>query len=168
MTSYQEHFTILHDNNYSHFHRRVNFDIIFTAQSGSNLRQLNSFDEGVEFGFQNLDHGREWIPLAFYSFQQTNIHDEDFKIAPELMFNATIVTTMHVSIFYRAHVHGAELKLCGSEIMQNNATLSFRWLQTVRSGRSANADEVYLDNIRISMNTTVTQECVLFNDYCYK
>ena len=67
----------------------MNFDILFSS-FGSRI--LESFDEGVEFGFQNLNHGREWIPLTFYSFQRPNQRDEDIKIGPELMFGDTIAT----------------------------------------------------------------------------
>ena len=141
----------------------MNFDILFSS-FGSRI--LESFDEGVEFGFQNLNHGREWIPLTFYSFQRPNRRDKDIKIGPELMSDDTIATIRgyNVSIFLVGgrNPHRAELKLCGSEIMQNNASLSFRWLQTVVSNNATNGDPAYLDNIRISVNTT--QECVLFND----
>ena len=45
--------------------------------------------------------------------------------------------------------HRAELKLCGSEIIQN---MSFRWLQTVITDSARNRDIAYLDNVAISIN----------------
>ena len=145
-----------------HFHRRVNFDILF---SRGNI--LETFDEGVEFGFQNLNQGREWIPLTFYSFQNTNRRDGDIKVGSESTFgdNHIIIRGYNVpfALVGGTVTHRAEFKLCGSEIVHNNASLSFRWIQTVISSRDANADPVYLDNIAISINST-QQQNVLFKD----
>ena len=58
--------------------------------------------------------------------------------------------------------HRADLKLCDREIMQNNASLSFRWLQTVTSKTKADLGLVYLDNITISINSS--EEYVLLMD----
>ena len=78
---------------------------------------MDSFDEGVEFGFQILNSGREWIPLAFYSFHI--IRDEQIKIGPELMLNDNIIVIRGYSVpIYIVGTHRAELKLCGSEIIQ--------------------------------------------------
>ena len=111
---------------------------------------LNSFDEGVEFGFQNLNHGREWIPLAFYS-QNIQQRDNNITVGSDLMPGVNI-RGYNVSYSLDGATIRAELKLCGSEIMQNNGSLSFRWLQTIILGRSANTDETYLDDIMISIN----------------
>ena len=46
--------------------------------------------------------------------------------------------------------------------MQNNASLSFRWLQTVISIGKENLDPIYLDNVQISINSP--QQHVLFKD----
>ena len=131
---------------------------------------LNSFDEGVEFGFQNPNHNREWIPLAFYSFLNPTMRNEDIKIGPDLMLNdsVTLIRGYNVSI-YRVGgttVHKAELKLCGSEIMQNYASLSFRWLQTVESSNASNSDIAYLDNVKISINNFPEEsERTIFSDH---
>ena len=132
----------------------MNFNIVFAG--GSLGRWLNSFDEGVEFGFQNLNHNREWIPLAFYSSLNPTVRNEDIKIGPDLMLNdrVTLIQGYNASIYLvgSVNVHRAELKLCGSEIIQNNASLSFRWLQTVESSNASNSDIAYLDNVKISIN----------------
>ena len=133
----------------------MNFDILF-VNNGSSRPMLNSFDEGVEFGFQNLNHNREWIPLAFYSFHNPTRRNEEIKIGPDLMLNdrITLIRGHNASIYLVGGtiVHKAELKLCGSEIMQNNASLSFRWLQTVKSSSASNSDIAYLDDVKININ----------------
>ena len=60
------------------------------------------------------------------------------------------------------NAHRADLKLCDREIMQNNASLSFRWLQTVTSQTKPDSVLVYLDNITISVNSS--EEYVLLMD----
>ena len=124
---------------------------------------MDSFDEGVEFGFQILNSGREWIPLAFYSFHI--IRDEQIKIGPELMLNDNITVIRGYSVpIYHVGTHRAELKLCGSEIIQNNASLSFRWLQTVITDSAPNRDTAYLDNVTISINFPEGHNTTLLDD----
>lgn len=140
----------------------MSFNILFSSRN-----ILETFDEGVEFGFQNLNNGREWIPLAFYSFQRPNRRNNDIKLAPELMLNDNVTTIRGYRVFIYfvggTIAHSAELKLCGNEIVRNNALLKFRWLQTVVSSSDPNTDPVYLDNVTISINST-QQQHVLFQD----
>jgi hypothetical protein len=140
----------MRDNHF--FNRIVNFDILF-GEGGRSGPRLDSFDEGVEFGFRNLNRGRGCIPLAFYSPARTN-RDERIRIGPELSNDITIIRGYSVPTYGVGSmiVHRAELKLCGSEMIQNNASLSFRWLQTVFSDSSNNRDTVHLDNVAISTN----------------
>ena len=144
----------------------MNFNIRFAGRSRLGP-SLNSFDEGVEFGFQNLNHDKEWIPLAFYSFLNPTMRDEEIKIGPDLMLNdnVTLIRGYNVSI-YRVgseHRRRAELKLCGSKIMQNNVSLSFRWLQTVESSSASESDIAYLDNVKISINN-FPEKTIVFSD----
>ena len=116
---------------------------------------LEFFDEGVEFGFQNLNSGREWIPLAFYSFHTPGMREEEIRIGPTLSGNTAVVIRGYSVPIYLVGgtiTHRAELKLCGSKIIQNSASLSFRWLQTVVSIGENNLDIAYLDNVTISIN----------------
>ena len=148
----------------------MNFNILFVS-GGSSRPRLNSFDEGVEFGFQNLNHNREWIPLAFYSFSNPTLRNEDIKIGPDLMLNdrITLIREYNVSIYLVGGTIGyrAELKLCGSEIMQNYASLSFRWLQTVESANTSNSDIAYLDDVKISINNFPEEHerTIIFSDH---
>ena len=143
----------MHDTALIFIYRIVNFDIMLGGSSGGRGPNVDTFDEGVEFGFQNLNCVREWIPLAFYSFHIPTMRDEQIKIGPELMFgdNITVIRGYSVPIHRvgSTMAHGAELKLCGSEIIQN---MSFRWLQTVVTQSTNNSDTVYLDNVAISIN----------------
>ena len=149
------------------YYRIVNFNMLFSNRGGPGPI-LDSFDEGVEFGFQTLNYDRKWIPLAFYSFHRPNRRDEDIKLGPELMLNdnITIIRGYNVFIYLVGGTiaHRAELKFCGSEIIQNNTSLSFRWLQTVVSGRFDNIDPAYLDNITISINSPEGHNMTLFDD----
>ena len=77
--------------------------------------------------------------------------------------NITVMRGYSVPI-YRVGTHRAELKLCGSEIIQNNASLSFRWLQTVVTQNKENADTAYLDNITISINFPEGHNMTLLDD----
>ena len=144
----------------------MEFSILFSNESSKSSR-LNSFDEGMEFGFQNLNQGREWIPLAFYSFKCTQ-RDSNIIVGSDLMPGNNFINIRGYNVSYSlvgaTIAHRAELKLCGNEIMQNNASLSFRWLQMVISGRSDNADPAYLDNITISINFPEEHSMTLFDD----
>ena len=130
---------------------------------GSTGPRLEFFDEGVEFGFRNLNCGRGWIPLAFYS-PVSPTRNQQIRIGPTLHGNVTIrgysVPIYQVGMRTRR----AELKLCGSEIIQNSASLSFRWLQTVITDSARNRDTVYLDNVAISINFPEGHNMILLDD----
>ena len=141
---------------------------MFVSSGGGRGPNVDSFDEGVEFGFQNISSGREWIPLAFYSFHFPTKRDEQIKIGPELMFgdNITVIRGYSVPIYRvgSTMAHRADLKLCSSEIIQSNASLSFRWLQTVFTGNARNTDTAYLDNVAISINFPEGHNTTLLDD----
>ena len=144
----------------------MNFDIIF-AGVGRRGPMVDSFDEGVEFGFRNLNRGREWIPLAFYSF--AFFRDDEIKIGSELLSlsdNTFVIRGSSVPIYRVGSTiaRRAEMKLCGSEIIQNNASLSFRWLQTVVTDSVRNRDIAYLDNVAISINFPEGHNMTLLDD----
>ena len=154
---------ILH---YFFVYRIVNFEIMFVSRGGRGPN-VDSFDEGVEFGFQNLNSGREWIPLAFYSFHSPGSRDEQIRIGPTLSGNTAVVIRGYSVPIYRVGgtiAHRAELKLCGSEIIQSNASLSFRWLQTVITDSARNRDIAYLDNVAISINFPEGYNMTLLDD----
>ena len=57
--------------------------------------------------------------------------------------------------FYHVNssTYNFQLTLCGSEIIQDNVTISFRWLQTVVSILRSGVDDIFLDNVQISIYT---------------
>ena len=121
----------------------------------------------MEFGFRNLNSGREWIPLVFYSFYNTAAarNNEQIKIGPTLG-DTVVIRGYSVPIYLVGGTitHRAELKLCGSEIIQSNASLSFRWLQTVITDSASNRDIAYLDNVAISINFPEGHNMTLLDD----
>ena len=132
--------------------REVNFMLQITP-SGSTL---SSLDEGVEFGYRINDS--PWIPVVFYS----SVTDRDDQIRVGEL-NGNILTIRGYSVpFIHGDTQSAQLKLCGSEIIQNNASLSFRWLQTSRSVLDQNLDDIVLDDVQIS--TFSPQQHVLVMD----
>ena len=117
--------------------------------------QLGSFDEGVEFAILNLDVGREWIPLHFYATRRITFRDERISIgnisAQHSFFNLRgYNVSFSVSTTSK---HNVRLKICGSEIVQKNAVLNFRWLQTSEGPTVANVDRTLLDNVQISISS---------------
>ena len=133
----------------------MNFSYIITPDTSN----LDSLDEGMEFGYRNLKSGSEWIPLAFYSSLE-NPREDQIKVGER---NGDKITIRGYSVpFIRGDGNSAQLKLCGSEIIQNDASLSFRWLQTVIFIRQPSVDDINLDNVQISINSP--QQHVLFMD----
>ena len=135
----------------------------FNIQFSSSL----TFDEEVEFAFKNLDHGEELVPLMFYCYDSTERDVRHNIVGPQSLSGDFVSirgynVSFSESLVGGTNAHRADLKLCDREIMQNNASLSFRWLQTVTSQTKANFNLVYLDNITISINSS--EEYVLLMD----
>ena len=141
----------------------------FTLKLGgpdANL-ELNSFDEGVEFSFQNLNGSGEWIPLVFYS-TRTNPRGMSNYVG-DFLFDETLIKIRGYDVNYiilgKDTSVEVELKVCGEEIERSDGLLNwvrFRWLQTVEQGRAQKRDRVLLDNIQISAHST--QQHMIFSD----
>ena len=82
---------------------------------------LDSLDEGVEFGCRKNDS--EWIPLTFYS-SLTN-QDDHINVG-ELRMDNILTIRGYTIPFIHGNTQNVTLKLCSSEILQDNASLSFR------------------------------------------
>ena len=128
---------------------------------------LNSFDEGLEFAFRNLNGSREWIPLMFYSSsdptdnRNTNIMVGD-RVSDKLKVRGYNVSYMNTGTIRTTQL----LKICGDEIAQNHRYfnwIQFRWLQTVKQEREPKRDRILLDNVQISAYLFQRQH-VLFTD----
>ena len=116
-----------------------------------NNSNLDSLDEGVEFGYRK--NGDEWIPLAFYS--SNNNQDNQIKVG-ELNGDNLSIRGYSVPFFF-GDIHSTQLKLCGSEVTQDNASLTFRWLQTVNINLRPSVDDVGIDDVQIGINSPTQQ-----------
>jgi hypothetical protein len=132
----------------------VNFFLDLVTDSGN----LDSLDEGVELGYRISDN--EWIPLAWFSSR--NNRDNPIKVG-ELVDINLIVRGFSVP-FYHRNLTNVTLKLCDSEITENGASLSFRWLQTVLSVLNPNVDDISIDDVHISIRSPAQQTDMLLVD----
>ena len=136
----------------------MKFDLTFPNN------RLDSFDEGVEFAFQNLNIGKEWIPLVFYTSRTLSVRDEEISIAEIMLGDSNFnLRGYNVSFLNIATTsHNIQLKICGRGVIQDGAVLTFRWLQTIVGISSENLDETFLDNVQVSIN--FPQHSVVFMD----
>ena len=128
-------------------------EIRFFLNTTPDESNLDSLDEGLEFGYRN---DSEWIPLAFFS----SLVDQDNVIKVGEQTGNNLITIRGYSVpFILGDTHSVQLKLCGSDIIQDNASLimSFRWLQTVRSSLASSVDDIAIDNVQISIMSPTQQ-----------
>ena len=124
---------------------------------------LETLDEGVEFAYRIEDSDSEWIPLAFYSSQTDR--DDLIRVGPGELIGSNLTIRGYSVPFHHGDTHNVTLKLCGSDIMQDNASLSFRWLQTIPSRTQDSADEVAIDNVQIDVHTSTLQYALLVDNF---
>ena len=134
------------------FCREIDFFIDVTPDLGF----LDALDEGVEFGYSK--NGNEWIPLAFYS-SRTN-RDDQINVG-ELRMDNSLTIRGYAIPFINGNTHNVTLKLCGSEIIQDNVSLSFRWLQTLSSILAPSVDDIALDDVQISTSSSALQQNIV-------
>ena len=134
-------------------HREVRFSLRLGGTDAGNT--LNSFDEGVEFSFRNLNSSRrEWIPLMFF----TSVDNRDARIYIGDISDVRVQIRGY-SVLYDSTIANdairplnVNLSICGSEIVQNNGIfnhIQFRWMQTAVHVANPNRDRVLLDNVEI-------------------
>ena len=153
------------------FHREVKFSLQFGGMNIGSM--LNSFDEGVEFSFRNLNSSsREWIPLMFYSSRCTNTRNGRIYIG-EVNDTSGQVKIRGYDVPYIIISNDASQSLeprviiCGSEISQHSGQfnwIQFRWLQTVTQTSDPNRDRIVLDDIAISSYLTQQHIVKIFAD----
>ena len=120
---------------------------------------LDSLDEGVEFGYRL--NNNEWIPLVWYS-SRTN-RDDWIKVGT---LTSNILTVRGFSVpFIHGVTHNVVLKLCGSEIIEDGASLSFRWLQTVNSSVAPSEDDIAIDDVQIGIKSSTLQLVLLTDNF---
>ena len=136
-------------------HREVTFSLQLGGTVPGNT--LNSFDEGVEFSFRNLNSSRrEWIPLMFFTSRDPSDRDTRIYIGEisdgrvqirgySVLYNSTIANDASRPL-------DVTLSICGSEIVQSNGIFNhvqFRWLQTATHTADPNRDRVLLDDVEV-------------------
>ena len=152
-------------------HRKVRFSLRFGGIDDGNI--LNSFDEGVEFSFRNLNSSRrEWIPLMFFTSVDPNNRNERINIGG---ISAGRVQIRGYSVLYNSTIANnasrpldVTLSICGSEIVQNNGTfnhIQFRWLQTVTQTANPNRDRVLLDDVEIIYSYLIEKHRIFMDDF---
>lgn len=125
--------------------------------------RIDSFDEGVEFAFRNLNCGREWIPLAFYTiFRSVSFRDDEIEVG-DIVGDSLNLRGYNTS-FTLSSSTSVQLKICDSEILQSDALLNFRWLQTVVTPAFANNDVAELDNVKIMLVNPQLHSSNLFTE----
>ena len=120
---------------------------------------LDSLDEGMEFGYRI--NNNEWIPLAWYS---SRANRDDFTKVGTLTNNNLMVRGFSVP-FIHGVTHNVALKLCGSEIIEGGASLSFRWLQTVNSTMEPSVDDIAINDVQININSSTLQLVLLMDNF---
>ena len=138
---------------------------------------LNSFDEGVEFAFKNLNTSQEWIPLMFFSRADSNknLRRGNNIYVGEIPTDQDVVIIRGYNVSFKMIGNGEEnkveyaIKICGKEIMQSNGVLlscmKFRWLQTVSQVRNRpNRDIILLDDVVVRAYSDQQQNLVVFKD----
>ena len=120
---------------------------------------LDSLDDGVELGYRLNDN--EWIPLVWYSSRDNR---EDLIEVGALTDNNLMVRGFSVP-FIHGDTHNVALKLCGSEVIEDGASLSFRWLQTVISTVRPSIDDIAIDGVHIGINSSTLQLVLLMDNF---
>ena len=134
-------------------HREVRFSLRLGGTGGNTL---DSFDEGVEFSFRNLNSSsREWMPLMFF----TSRNNRDGLINIGDTTSSSRVQIRGYSVLYNSTIANdasrpldVNLSICGSEVVQSNGTfnhIQFQWLQSTAQTADPNRDTALLDKVEI-------------------
>ena len=121
--------------------------------------KLDSLDEGVEFGYRL--NNNEWIPLVWYSSRDKR---DDWTEVGTLTNNNLMVRGFSVP-FIHGDTINVTLKLCGSEVIEDGASLSFRWLQTVNSSVRPSVDDIAIDDVQIVISSSTLQRVLLMDNF---
>ena len=138
----------------------MNFDLQLGYQNS-----LDSFDEGVEFAVHlcaSLTECHDWIPIKFYTngtTRRNSIHIGDINSQGEILLRGYNMT---YELYGDHEFHKVQLTLCSDSIAQSDY-IQFRWLQTVRLNQEG-ADQVNLDNVNITFNSSLEGGSVLLED----
>lgn len=138
--------------------REVRFTLQFTTD-------IDSFDEGFEFGIQGLNSSREWIPIMYYASQLDR--SDMIYIGDMNSISDSTVNIRGYSVPYMVigeEEHNAELKICNDSTI-DVGLLSFRWIQTVEQNlTNASDDLVFLDDVTIKYVSQSDPEIEIVTD----
>ena len=145
----------------------MTFSILFKNDAQEEKHKLNSFEEGVELAYRihNTSSITDWIPIGFYtSERRPNKHLSVGKYD-----NVTeSIQIRGYSVPYNInYTHNVQLKICDGLIANSdwsNSCLQFRWLQTVRQKNEDHVDVATLDDVRISLRSSLQHDITLLED----
>ena len=149
---------------FSCYHREVSFKLQLATD-------IDSFDEGVEFGIQNYS-SREWIPVMFYASQYSR-SNQTYVGEMDTSSNTVNIRGYNVQFILisggedDAELKNLTIKLCSdsSTILENVEFLSFRWIQTVVQTNTTD-NLVFLDDIQIkSVDPSQISHELLMDDF---
>ena len=135
-------------------------EIVFFLNLMPDNSNLDSLDEGVEFGYR-INNNNEWIPLAWYS---SHTNRDDWIEVGTLTNNNLTIRGFSVP-FIHGDTHNVALKLCGSEVIEDGGSLSFRWLQTVNSSLGPGIDNIAIDDVQIGIKSSTLQLVLLMDNF---
>ena len=145
----------------------MNFSILFESDAQKEKKKLNSFEEGVELAYRirNTTSMTDWIPIGFYTSEK-----EPNKILSVGKYD-NVTESIRIrgySVPYNVnYTHKVKLKMCGGLIANSdwsNSCLQFRWLQTVRQKDEDHVDVATLDDVRISLRSSLQHDVTLLED----
>ena len=66
---------------------------------------------------------------------------------------------------YCGNTQNVALKLCGNDVIEDGASLSFRWLQTVNSRLEEGVDDIAIDDVQIGIKSSTLQLVLLTDNF---
>ena len=139
---------------------------------------LDNFDEGLEVAFYNLNRGREWIPIWFYSQYNHSVRSVQNISLGEIINSRYLALRGHNVRYTVAQNDSnstqniANIRLCGPNVFSVEAhagffNWQFRWQQTVAvdDENDTDGDIIHINNVTIVVvNKTNEQRLTIFED----
>ena len=99
---------------------------------------------------------------SWHSFNSLlQCYSDQIRVGPEELIGSNLTIRGYSVPFHHGDTHNVTLKLCGSDIIQDNASLSFRWLQTIPAAIQISNDEVAIDDVQISIDSSTLQHDIV-------
>lgn len=146
----------------------MNFSILFESGTQDERNKLNSFEEGVELAYRisNTTSVTGWIPIGFYTSEKEP--KKNLSVGEYYDNMTESIRIRGYSVPYNInYTHNVQLKMCDGLIANSdwsNSCLQFRWLQTVRQKNEDHVDVATLDDVRISLRSSLQHDVTLLED----